>query len=99
LLAQYREVSSIIAPSAISCYDIKQYGLDSYGNSYILLSSDNASNPYNGTLWFRRKNWPIPSLAFVLKKNVKEDRSVELQFSNSGAFSYISLANTKFKAA
>ena len=92
-------MSSIIAPSVINSYDIKQYGLDSYGNSYILLSSATESNPYNGTLWFRRKNWPIPSLAFVLKKNVKADGSIELQFSNGGAFGYTNLANTKFKSA
>ena len=50
--------------------DIKQYGLDIYGNSYILLRQKTPNNnQLSNILWFRRKNAPIPTLAFVESTN------------------------------
>ena len=79
--------------SQLSDYDIKQYGLDQYGNSYILLSGQQGSQ-LDGTLWFRPKNIPIPFLAFSYVDQAMDEDSL-----SCGAFSYVSMSNTSFKLA
>ena len=75
----------------LTACDIKQYGLDWYGNSYILLSGNN-NNTFNNTLWFRPKNIPIPFPAFAYTDSNMEESSM-----SCCAFSHISTSNTYFK--
>lgn len=84
----------------IGTYDIKQYGLDWYGNSYILLQKENGGK-LDGTLWFRRKNCPFPSLAFAAEKVTTEvDGIIEDEcyvWSKAAGISYFSgQSNTKW---
>lgn len=76
-----------------SKYDIKQYGLDQYGNSYILLqAASNEEKTLDGTLWFRAKNIPFPVPAFAYTLSSMEESAL----SNCG-FSQSSQSNTYFK--
>lgn len=76
--------------------DIKQYGLDWYGNSYILLSASPGSTAaaLDGTLWFRAKNIPFPVPAFAFINEGMEETAL----SNCG-FSHSPQSNTAFKKA
>lgn len=82
----------------IETYDIKQYGLDWYGNSYILLQKEGGK--LDGTLWFRRKNCPFPSLAFAAEKvEIEADSTTteEYFWSKAAGISYSSgQSNTKW---
>lgn len=80
----------------LSGYDIKQYGLDWYGNSYILLSGADGSK-FNNTLWFRRKNFPLPCLAFAFSKSSDSENILLSDFSNAAGFSIGEGSNTKMK--
>ena len=82
LQTQLSELSSAIKNEAEAVHDIYQYGLDAYGNAYILvkdygldnidqLSAISAQTKKStpGKLWMKLKNHPLALPAYVLKND------------------------------
>lgn len=98
---QITELSSAIKHEAESVHDIYRYGLDAYGNAYILvkdygidsidqLSSVSTQDKKNtpGKLWLKFKNHPLALPAYVLSSETAihtADISQLAVFGNEGA--------------
>ena len=82
LQKQLSELSSAIKNEAEAVHDIYQYGLDAYGNAYILVKdyglenidqlsaiSTQTKKSTPGKLWMKLKNHPLALPAYVLKND------------------------------
>lgn len=89
LQKQLSELSSAIKNEAEAVHDIYQYGLDAYGNAYILVKdyglksidqlsaiSTQTKKRTPGKLWMKLKNHPLALPAYVLKKDSIHTESI-----------------------
>lgn len=89
LQKQLSELSSAIKNEAKAVHDIYQYGLDAYGNAYILVKdyglknidqlsaiSTQTKKSTPGKLWMKLKNHPLALPAYVLKKDSIHTESI-----------------------
>ena len=89
IVSQISAFKDVILSCARSPYDVSRYGLDLYGNSYILVKNlgkkdiDDAQTVTQadrdaaaGTLWIRLKNHPLAFPAYVLSSEAGKCRSL-----------------------
>ena len=89
LQKQLSELSSAIKNEAEAVHDIYQYGLDAYGNAYILVKdyglksidqlsaiSTQTKKSTPGKLWMKLKNHPLALPAYVLKNDSIHTESI-----------------------